>query len=185
LDPVLSGLARDSSASNDRAIDSLPGLLDRPDRLLAATARAALGYALALNGDLDGATREARASLKPEENSAVSIARSGALNTLALVALRRGQAKEALGFAEQGIEACLRSPYPSTLSMLYLARAESLNGLGRMEDAHTAIGEARSRVLRIAATLEDPELRHSYLTNIVANARTLELARDWLGPSTD
>jgi hypothetical protein len=40
-------------------------------------------------------------------------------------------------------------------------------------------------VLRIAATLEDPELRHSYLPIIIANVRTLELARDWLGSGAD
>jgi tetratricopeptide (TPR) repeat protein len=162
----------------DEAIASLSGLLDRSDRLLAATARTVLGYLFALEGDLDKATREATRAL---EGGAISIPRTNAFATLALVARRRGQAEDALGFAEQGIENCLRSPSPSGASILYLERAAALYALGRKQDAHAAIREARSRVLRIAATLDDPDLRHSYLTHIGANARTLQLAKEWLG----
>jgi hypothetical protein len=59
-------------------------------------------------------------------------------------------------------------------------RAEALHALGKSEDARAAIGEARDRILRIAATLSDAELHESYMTNITANARTLELATEWL-----
>jgi hypothetical protein len=160
------------------AIASLRSLLDRSDRLLVWTARTLLGYAFALEGDLDRATSGATGVL---EEGAISIPRTYAFATLALVALRRSQPEKALAFAEQGVQNCIRSPHPSGASILDLRRAEALGAVGRTQDAHAAIRQARSSVLRIAATLDDPELRYSYLTNIVANARTLQLAKEWLG----
>jgi hypothetical protein len=67
-------------------------------------------------------------------------------------------------------------------SRLHLVRAEALHALDRSDDARAAICQARGRILDIAATLEDPELRESYLTNVAANVRTLERAREWLEP---
>ena len=46
-------------------------------------------------------------------------------------------------------------------------------------DAVAAIAEARERIERIAGTIEDPELRDSWQTNVVVNARTSALAREW------
>jgi hypothetical protein len=110
------------------------------------------------------------------------VTQSIALGTMALMELRDGHAADALMLASRGLEADARTPFPWTGSMLRLARAEALHALGRTDDAHAAIREARDRVLRIAATLDgDPELRASYLINIVANARTLKLAGEWLG----
>ena len=107
---------------------------------------------------------------------------SAAFGTLSLIELRRGRALEALEFSERGLVAELRTPSASTGSSLYLARAEALYSLGRLDEARAAIGEARDRVLRIAGTLDgEPELRESYLTEIDANARTLLLASEWLG----
>jgi hypothetical protein len=108
----------------------------------------------------------------------------GALAVLATVALQRSQPTEALALAERGMDAAATSG-PRLLwneSMLRLARAEALHTLGRTAAARTAIREARDRVLRIADSLDGhPDLRESYLTTVVANARTLELASEWLG----
>jgi hypothetical protein len=158
------------------AIESLSTLQARRDRLLAATARAYLAQALVQAGDLDGAVREATTAIEGK------LARTAASGALALVELRRGRPAEALAFAERGLASDARAPWPSNGSMLRLARAEALHALGRHDDAHTAIRDARHRVLEVASTLDgDPELRASYLTNVGVSVRTLGLAAEWLG----
>jgi hypothetical protein len=149
--------------------------------MLAAYVRSALAFAYVVEHDWDRAVHEASVVLEVQHDWAFPMAQSRALLALAQVSLCRGDAAKGLGFADRGLNICLRSPSPATASTLYLTRAEALHGVGRSDDAYAAIREARSRVLRIAATLDDPELRDSYLTNIVANARTLQLAKEWLG----
>jgi hypothetical protein len=87
----------------------------------------------------------------------------------------------ALAFAESGLAAAERGSYLLTVSFLCLARAEALHGLGSVDLAQLAIREARQRILTIASTLEDVELRDAYLTRVSVHARTFELARQWLG----
>jgi tetratricopeptide (TPR) repeat protein len=162
------------------AIAILRSLLDRADPLLVSSARMAIALSLATIGDFDGADREASAVLG--EAFVPHTTQIGALAILAHVALHRGQPAEALSLAELG----LHPPSSGTRllsveSFLYVTRAEALHALGRMPDAHAAIREARERIVSIAATLEDPEMRTSYVTNIDSNARTLALAREWLG----
>jgi hypothetical protein len=173
-------LARVITRGAAAAMPSLSALLDRPDRFLASSARAYIAEALAKSGDLEAATREATRSL--QEGAAFPVMQGHCLGVQGLVALRGGQPAEALAFAQRGLEAESRAPWPSVGSLLRLVRAEALRALGRTDDADVSIRDARDRVLRIAATLEgEPELRRSYLANIDANARTLELAREWLG----
>ena len=158
------------------AIASLSTLVSRRDRLLAATARAYMAQALVHAGELDAAAREATTAIQGR------LARTAASGALALVELRRGRAAEALAFAERGLGADSRAPWPSNGSMLRLARAEALHALGRADEAREAIREARHRLLHVAATLDgDPALRESYLTNIGVSVRTLDLATEWLG----
>jgi eukaryotic-like serine/threonine-protein kinase len=104
-----------------------------------------------------------------------------ALCVSALIELRRERPELALALSERAIEAATRGVVPVTRSNLLLTRAESLRALGRTDEAYTGIREARDRVLRIASTLVDAELRNSYLTHVTANARTLQLASAWLG----
>jgi hypothetical protein len=52
--------------------------------------------------------------------------------------------------------------------------------LGRRDEAHAAILEARDRVLGTAARLEEAD-RASYLTSVDDNVGILALAREWLG----
>jgi hypothetical protein len=174
------GLAMASARLAREAIASLPRLLDRTDRLMATLCRATLSHALLDVGDLVAARREAEICI--ERGSALPVTQSIALGTLALIALHNGQPAEALTFALRGLEADARTPNPWGGSILRLARAEALCALGRTDDAHAAIREARDRIVRIAATLDDdPALRTSYLTDVVVNARTLQLADEWLG----
>jgi hypothetical protein len=162
------------------AIATLTPMLDRRLPMLVAAARFGLARALAAIGDFDGAQREATALLN--QGFVLPTYQAGALGALAAAALHRGQPADALAFADRGLEAAmagLRSP--GVESTLHLVRGEALQGLGRIQDAQAAIRDARDRILTLAATIEDADLRESYLTNVDANARTLKLAREWLG----
>ena len=133
-----------------------------------------------MSGDFDGAEREAAALL---EQTLAMNAQALALAVLALVALRHHRAvADSVAFAERGLNAATSGlRWLTTESTLYLVRAEALHALGRAPEAHTAIREARDRILSTAATFDEPGLRTSYLTNIDANGRTLALAKEWLG----
>ncbi len=162
------------------AIATLRGLLDRSDTLLVSSVRSAIALSLTTTGDFDGAEREATILLA--QASTFSVGQAGALAALALVALHRGQPVDVLAFADRGLKASTSGiRWLPSESILHLVRAEALQVLGRTSDAHAAIREAKGRILTIAATFDDPELRESYVSNVDANARTLKLAREWLG----
>lgn len=158
-------------------IAQLRGLLGQRDHLMVTGARAVLSQALLAVGDIDGASRESTLAM---EGAVLAWSQATALRSGALVELRLGRPERALVLADKGLEAGAAGNQPTTDSTLRLARAEALRALGRVEESCVAIREARDRILRIAAAIEDPELGASYVTNIVANARTLQFARAWL-----
>jgi eukaryotic-like serine/threonine-protein kinase len=163
------------------ALDALRSLLSKVNRNPALTlaVRGKLALALIAENDLDGAVREADAVL--QEQPGFTMATAMAFSTLARVAFLRNRPDEALAFADCGL-AVQGSRLASTVSLLYVVRADALHALERKADANAAISHARDRILDMASTLEDPELRESFVTNVAANARTLELARERLGP---
>ena len=166
------------------AIAALQPMLDRQRPMLVAGARFGLARAFAAIGDFDAAEREATALMN--HGFVLPSYQAGALGALAAVALRRGDPMNALACATRGLEAAMSGVRaPGVESTLHLLRVEALQALGRADDAHAAVREARDRILVIAATLDDPELRSSYLTNVDANARTLKLAREWLGDKAE
>jgi hypothetical protein len=161
------------------AIALLQPLLDRPDRQLAISARARLAHALVASSDLESAAREASGAL--EQGAGFPSTQPTALGALALVALGRNQPTDALALARRGLDGRSRGIWPRDESVLRLVRAEAHYALGETEAARAVIREARDRVLSVAATLEELELRACYTTNVAPNARTLSLAREWLG----
>jgi tetratricopeptide (TPR) repeat protein len=165
------------------AIKMLRPLLDGHNIYLLASARSRLSHALVAAGDLTSAEREATATL--EQGAGFPSARAAALGALALVALHRGRWSDALGLAQRGLDLASRGGWLRDGSVLRLARAEALHALGRWDDARAAIREARDRIQRIAATLDQPEQRESFITNVDANARTLKLAHEWVGEETE
>jgi tetratricopeptide (TPR) repeat protein len=172
-------VAKMNAGDNQAAIALLRPLINRPDRQVAITARARLAHALVAAGDLESAVREASGAL--EGGASFPPKQRSALGALGLVALRRGQFADAVGLANHGLRLEPSGSWLRDGSILRLVRAEALHGLGEIEDAREAIREARDQVLSVAATLEDLEMRVSYVTNIAPNARTLALAREWLG----
>ena len=65
-----------------------------------------------------------------------------------------------------------------------LAHAEALHATGAHDAAQHAIAEARERLLAIAGRILDPTYQQSFLEQVPENARTLALARAWLGEPT-
>ena len=135
-------------------IHALMGDLDR------AFARASL--ALERLRDIPGLCAAAYARL-----AQIELAREK--NTEALVAARAAAERlDALGGMEEG-EALVR-----------LSLAEALHATGDHAAARDAIRKARDALLTRAATLDEPELRASFLGRVTENVRTLELAEEWL-----
>ncbi|WP_437669162.1 protein kinase domain-containing protein [Sorangium sp. So ce131] len=106
--------------------------------------------------------------------------------TLARVLLAGGRAAEALEAARRADEAA--SALAASLghleegeSLIYLAHAEALEACGAREEARSAIANARERLLSRAARITNPAWRASFLENVPEHARTLALARVWLG----
>jgi hypothetical protein len=64
---------------------------------------------------------------------------------------------------------------------LRVVHAESLAAAGEEEAARAAIAEARDHLFEQAATIGDVDFRRSFLENVPENARTIDLARRWLG----
>jgi tetratricopeptide (TPR) repeat protein len=161
------------------AVEHLRPLLGQADPQLVLSARSRLAHAFIGSGDWDSASGEAEASLA--NAGTFPSTQSTALAAIARIALHRGQLTEALSFAERGLAEESRGSWFYDGSVLRFSRAEALWGLRREDEARIAIGKARDRVLRIVASLHDPKLRHSYVTGIAVNARTLSLAEEWIG----
>jgi tetratricopeptide (TPR) repeat protein len=133
-------------------------------------------------GDLEGAEAEIQAALALLP-AVAPLDQPGALATLAGVRLAQGRAAEALGAAEEALSryeamgACglFRGAF------VRLVHAEALHAAGEEERARAAIGAARERLLANAAKIGDPVYRASFLESVPENARTLLLARAWLG----
>jgi tetratricopeptide (TPR) repeat protein len=66
-------------------------------------------------------------------------------------------------------------------SLIRLTWAETLAAVGRADEALVAIVEARRNLEERAASVDDEELRGSFLSEVPENARIMRLAREW-GP---
>jgi tetratricopeptide (TPR) repeat protein len=161
----------------DEAAGLARSLIERPDPLLVASCRALLAEILVVTGRATEGVNQARRAL--DDGGAFPAVQAAAYGALAVAALRGGHPGEALAMADKGIDAAARCAWPRDHFTLRLARAESLHAAGRKDEARDAIAEARSRVARVAATFEDPEIRRAYETEIPETARILALAAEW------
>jgi hypothetical protein len=107
-------------------------------------------------GDLEGAEREIQAAL----GMAVPLDHPGVLATLSVLRLAQGRAAEALVAAEEAV-----------------ARCTTMGGCGMFRGAFV-------HLFAIADRIADPDYKTSFLENVPENARTLALARAWLGDTT-
>ncbi len=169
------------------------GALDEAGEVMAAVARTSvaqgdlrqegaarthLAIILAGQGDLEGAAREARESVDKLAHNGP--ARAYALATLARVELSAGLVVAALAHAREAMLAALGGIEEGESAVL-LVHAEALAAAGDSGAACAAIAAARARLMARARRIVDPARRASFLGRVAANARTLELARAWVG----
>lgn len=176
------GSAKINAGRISEAKEQLLPLMEQQDRFLAAAARARIAHALIGAGEFESATTYAETAL--ESGSDFPSTQAAAFGALALIQLRRGQPADALSVVEQGLAAGARAMFARDGSILHLARAEALYELGRRDDALTAIHEAVRRIQRISADIVDAELRQSYVADVLSNARTFDLAKEWAAESS-
>jgi len=133
-------------------------------------------------GDFEGAERELQCAL----GMVIPLEHPGMLGTLSALRLAQGRAEEALTAAD---EAVARYTTMGGCGMfrgafVRLAHAEALHATGAHGAAQRAIAEARSRLFEIADRIPSPVYKQSFLESVPENARTLALARAWLGEAT-
>ncbi|UQA56002.1 serine/threonine-protein kinase [Polyangium aurulentum] len=140
-----------------------------------------LARVLARAGDFEAAEREASSAL--ELLGGVRLDYPGVLSTVAAIRLARGDVEGALGDAVRAAEASAvqRAVGLYQEASVRLTHAECLWAAGRHDEARAAIAEARGRLLAIAAGISDRAVRASFLEVVPENARTLLLARQWVG----
>jgi eukaryotic-like serine/threonine-protein kinase len=133
-------------------------------------------------GDLDAAEREIAAAL----GMAMPLEHPGILGTLSALRLAQGRPSEALAAAEDAVARCAAMGGCGMFrgAFVRLAHAEALHATGAHDAARHAIVGARARLFAIAGRIADRDYKQSFLDNVPENARTLALARAWLGEAT-
>ncbi|WP_437902502.1 AAA family ATPase [Sorangium sp. So ce327] len=131
-------------------------------------------------GDFDAAERAARAAVALSQSAPTLAVQATAVLARALLGL--GRIDEAMRAAA---EASSRLAEFGTVeegeSLVRLTYAEALAASGRQAEATAAIASARTALLARAEKLSDPTWRERFLRDVPDNARTLELAQQWLG----
>ena len=142
--------------------------------------RGYLARILLRSGFIEEAEAEARRAVKLLEPARVD--KVVALATLASVLLPRRRPAEALAETSEAMAALEElGKVAEGEALTRVIHAEALWATGDREAARSAIADARDRLLALAARIEDPRWRDSFLRNVPENARTLELSRAWLG----
>jgi tetratricopeptide (TPR) repeat protein len=164
--------ARAASAEAARAFAA------QGDLRLEGVSRSNLALVLAEMGDLEGAAREAREAVDRVAKNGP--ARAYALAALARVELAQGRVSSALDAAREAMLAALGGIEEGESAVL-LVHAEALAAAGNTAAAMAAIAAARARLEARARRITDPARRESFLDRVPDNARTMELARAWVG----
>ncbi|MGK4004889.1 protein kinase [Sorangium sp. So ce1036] len=142
-------------------------------------ARIYLARILLLAGDPGAAEREARAADALLERAPPM--RAYAVAVLGGALLDQGRAGDALAAAERARALLDEVGVEEGEEVVRLVHAEALAACGRRAEAARAIADARARLLARAAKISDPAFRARFLESAADSARTLALARSWLG----
>ncbi|MFS8067523.1 MAG: serine/threonine-protein kinase PknK, partial [Byssovorax sp.] len=142
--------------------------------------RAVLAEMLRRQNDLEAAQREALAAVALLPSRPVD--RMMAMTTLAAIHGAAGQSSLALEAATEsvGIFDALRMFDFFKGAFARLTLVEALFAAGEEASARATLADARARLLAAAAAIEEPSVRRSFLERVPENARTLELAAQWL-----
>ncbi|AUX48078.1 uncharacterized protein SOCE26_096060 [Sorangium cellulosum] len=153
----------------------------RDDFFFTVTARLLLSECRLLQGDLAGAEEEVRAAGAPARMP--PFFRSVRLSLLAEIRLRQGRAAKAVELAREALalERSTAGFFVLRQEVVPVLLVEALHASGEVDAAREALREARAELLARADRIADPAYRRSFLENVTARARTMNLARAWLG----
>jgi len=149
-------------------------------RMYEGQGRRVLADVLCRRGDFAAAERTARAAL--ELLTSQPLEHMAAMATLAAAYLAQGRAAEALVAATEAMahyEALGAFGFRGAYARL--VQVEALEATGDHAGAARALSVARDRLRIRAARIGDLALRRRFLEDLPENARTLTLARQWLG----
>ncbi|WP_437989516.1 protein kinase domain-containing protein [Sorangium sp. So ce145] len=164
-------LAEESAAASSRRA----GLVR-----LELCARCYLAKIASAMGDFEAAEREARASVALSQHAPTLAVQAFSILARALLGL--GRIDEAMQAAAEANSRLVEfGTVEEGESLVRLTYAEALAASGRHAEATAAIASARTALLARAEKLSDPTWRERFLHDVPDNARTLELARQWLG----
>jgi hypothetical protein len=142
--------------------------------------RAVLAEVLRRKSDLEAAEREALAAA--DLLSSRPLDRMGSMATLAAIRVAAGQSSLALESARESVGAYesvrMFDFYKGAFARLTLA--EALFAAGEEAAARATLADARDRLLACAAAIAEPSVRRSFLERVPENARTMQLAAQWL-----
>ena len=158
------------------------GFRAQGNRRMEGACRAALARAVAQFGDMEGAEREARSSLQLLSNidSMHAYARAVMSQVLRLM----GRAQEARTHVEVGIEILHRlGQIEEGEGLLRAENVALLVDAGHLEQARSALVQAKSWLQGRADKISDAQLREQMLFEVPENARIVKLAHqagiDW------
>ncbi len=160
-------------------VEHLAQIAKMPNLVLALHGVIGLSLAYQRSGDATRAELLAREALE-RSSRVLPPVEYGANAALARACLALGCPEASLEAAQRALAAPVQHVVFASMIAPDLSAAEALMALGRRDEAHAAILEARDRVLGTAARLEEAD-RASYLTNVEDNVGILALAREWLG----
>jgi tetratricopeptide (TPR) repeat protein len=179
----LAYLRLEQGAVEEAIADALAALSEgrtQGEQLVSSEAELVLAEARLLQGNLDAA--EATLSQVNAEQTKAFTSQTWGGGLRAKLLLAQGRVAEAAQKAEEVLRSVRAARvYDRRHASLLLTRAEALFAAGERSAAHAAIREARDDLLTRAAKIEAPSYRQSFLTRVPTHARTLALAREWLG----
>jgi tetratricopeptide (TPR) repeat protein len=131
-----------------------------------------------LSGDMPDAEHRARMA----SEIVPTPLQPAALAALARAVLAQGRVDEALRHARKANELLAAIGHVEDYeSLVRLVLPEALYAAGDMQAAREALRAAHDRLLERASKIASPDWRDSFLTRLRDNARTVRLAKDWLG----
>ncbi len=170
LVPVLAclGLADEALETGGQAAAIAAG---QGELRMEATARIHLALVYLQREDLPAAEAEISRALSCAGQILPTLA--FALGVRAEIALRRGDAREALDHATEGVGIMRKlGALDAGEAYLRLVYAEALAASGNRPEAEVAIAEAREKLQERARCIADPEWRRSFLERVPENRRT-------------
>jgi eukaryotic-like serine/threonine-protein kinase len=161
--------------------EAVEALQAQGNRRLESATHVYLAQALGAAGNLEASAEEARLAVQTAPSAPDAVLADA---VMASVELARGRSEQARQSAEQAMAGLnTLGNVEEGEALVRLVYAEALHATGAHDAACHAIRTARARLLYRASRIADPSWRRCFLERVSENARTLELAAQWVGES--